>query len=485
MALAYSYDIKYVIIGQDPYPSHIVPYFGSAYSQSRDTQDTPTTRIIYEHFNGPDDNGGLNVRNMIRENWRLIQSGYLFVNSDFSGSHKRTDVERLETYDIMIEYIFSVCVNHKKLGYGTSVTVIGLGTAAHHIAVTVCARLRAAGVSSKATLDGQPARLARLTCGHSKIGVEEAYSCLSATTLRVFRKAAIEWCRVQGSPAYTEQLLKMSSNQNNNLNTVFMTTVSSLIEQLSSHMNASPIIPVDPEDVTNELVIEIGNHGARSTQLFYELACALAADTSVKETISQKIVASAAANSQFKRVTRSIVSSGSQRPAVSVQASVASGSSANLTHSLGTTGTRVSKFSALKGSKSIEGKTDNSNLGGSSRALDFGSKSNPDTNMVAVTTPTTKVRSVPVAMTGYSPVPPTIMSSGSKFSKFRKSSTPRSPPGSTTPASVPRVVTIAPNLSVANPSTGTPPTPTEHVRNVQPRVEKGGLFARLPRKSFE
>ena len=92
MTLAYSYDNKYIIIGQDPYPSHIVPCFGSAYSQSKDTQDTPTTRIIYEHFNGPGDSGGSTVRNMIRENWRLIQNGYLFVNSDFSRSRKRTDI---------------------------------------------------------------------------------------------------------------------------------------------------------------------------------------------------------------------------------------------------------------------------------------------------------------------------------------------------------------------------------------------------------
>ena len=174
----------------------------------------------------------------------------------------------------MTEYIFSVCMNHKKPGYGTSVIVIGLGTAAHHISVAVCDRLRAAGVSGKATLDDQPARLARLTYGHSKIGVEEAYSCLSATTLKVFRKAASEWCRVQGSPVCIEQLLKMSSDQNNNLNTVFMATVSKLIEQLSNHMNASPGIPVDPEEVTNELVIQVGNHGVRSTQLFYELVYA-------------------------------------------------------------------------------------------------------------------------------------------------------------------------------------------------------------------
>jgi len=279
--------------------------------------------------------------------------------------------------------------------------------------------------------------------------------------------------------------LRMSSNQNNNLSTVFMTTVSSLIEQLSSHMNASPVIPADPEDVTNQLIIQIGNHGARSTQLFYELVCALAADTSVKETISQKIVASAAANSQFKKVTQSVVSSGSQKPLPSSQASVASGSNASLTHNLTTTGSRTSKFGALKASRSIEAKPESSNLSGSNRALDFSNNSNPGTAMVVVTTPTTKVRSVPVPKTAYSPVPPSATSSASKFGRFRKSNTPHPSPGVATPRRIPLEVTIGPSSSVVKPPVATPSTPTEHVRNVQPNVVRTGLFARLPRKSFQ
>ncbi len=51
-------------------------------------------------------------------------------------------------------------------------------------------------------------------------------------------------------------------------------------------------------------------------------ACALAADTGVKQTISEKIIASAAANSQFKRPTQSVVSSGVQMPILSSGTSV-------------------------------------------------------------------------------------------------------------------------------------------------------------------
>ena len=39
-----------MVIGSHPYPDHIVPFLGSSYSQEDDTVDTPTTRIIAQHF---------------------------------------------------------------------------------------------------------------------------------------------------------------------------------------------------------------------------------------------------------------------------------------------------------------------------------------------------------------------------------------------------------------------------------------------------
>ena len=348
MVLAYSYNIRYVVIGQNPYPSTIVPWLGSAYSQLSGTKDTPTTQIICEHFNESADAGGLYVRNMIRNNWKLLENGYLFVNSDYAKGRDRSDVEKLEIYDMMVEYIFSVCTGHKVSGCDDSVTIIGLGTAAHHIAVIVAARLRASGIKSKTTLDGQPARLSRLTYGRYKVGTQKAYCCLSATTLRVFRGAAMEWTRIQGSCPYVQELSRMASNENNKLNTVFMSTIATLIEQLSEHMIASPTIPTDPKDVTSELTIEFAKHSQRTTQLFYELACALAADASVKETISQKIVASAAATSQFKRVTQSVVESGCQKPVASSQSSISTDVASLTGQTITTVGTRSSMFDALR-----------------------------------------------------------------------------------------------------------------------------------------
>ncbi len=96
----------------------------------------------------------------------------------------------------------------------------------------------------------------------------------------------------------------------------------SLSLTLSTHISNAPVIPADPVDMTGELTIEIGKHSQETTKLLYHLACALAADTGVKQTISEKIIASAAANSQFKRPTQSVVSSGVQMPIISSGASV-------------------------------------------------------------------------------------------------------------------------------------------------------------------
>ena len=82
--------------------------------------------------------------------------------------------------------------------------------------------------------------------------IEKVYCVLSATELDVFRGAAIEWCPVQGSVGQVERLLKMSSNNNNILNTVFMTTISYLTERFSNHnISNTSTIPTDPNDVTS------------------------------------------------------------------------------------------------------------------------------------------------------------------------------------------------------------------------------------------
>ncbi len=152
-------------------------------------------------------------------------------------------------------------MNHKPCGFDSSIHITGLGTAAHHIAVTLASRLRACGYKViMCTLDGQPARLARLTCGVHRIGKSGAYSCFSSSTKKLFRLAASEWNRVhrvQGVGVCHRSLDTMSDT----IATVFMATISGIMEELSTHISSAPVIPADPVDMTNELIIEIAKDG--------------------------------------------------------------------------------------------------------------------------------------------------------------------------------------------------------------------------------
>jgi hypothetical protein len=232
LVLAYCYKINYVIIGQSPYPDHIVPYMGSAYSQSPGSNDTPTTGVISQHFTN-EDGIDCHVKSMIRNNWQLLERGYLFVNSDYCSRGNRFAIEDMEVYDRTVEYICSVCTSNRHTWCNSKVQIIALGTVAHHIGVLVSSRLRDMGIHTITTLDGQPARLARLTYGGHKVGTCDSYSCLSATTKSVFREATKEWLDVQGAhDECNDNTHAMSESSANTISTVFMATISSLIEQL-------------------------------------------------------------------------------------------------------------------------------------------------------------------------------------------------------------------------------------------------------------
>jgi uracil DNA glycosylase len=385
MMLAYCYKINYVIIGQSPYPDHIVPHMGSAYSQSLGSNDTATTRVICQHFTS--DNGiDSHVRLMIRNNWQLLERGYLFVNSDYCFRSSRSAIEHMEVYDRTVEYICSVCTSNRHTWCNSKVHIIALGTIAHHVGVLVSSRLRAMGIYSVTTLDGQPARLARLTYGGHKVGTCDSYSCLSATTKSVFREATKEWLDVQGGYGqYNYNTHAMSESSANTISTVFMATIGSLIEQLCAHLNTPPPEAHTQEDLTFELFNKHRAYSEKSTRLLYELACALAADTGVKQTISERIIASAAANSQFKRPTESVVSSGAQMPINSPVVSIAARPQSSMGGSVSTPN-RASAFDRIK--SRTPNKANGPPVGAttmSNRSLDHVQSSVPVSNIVTST----------------------------------------------------------------------------------------------------
>ena len=71
MMACFNYRAHIVVIGSHPYPDHIVTFLGSSYSQQDDTVDTPTTRIIAQHFDDDEELESVMGRS-VRESWKTI-----------------------------------------------------------------------------------------------------------------------------------------------------------------------------------------------------------------------------------------------------------------------------------------------------------------------------------------------------------------------------------------------------------------------------
>ena len=110
-------------------------------------------------------------------------------------------------------------------------------------------------------------------------------------------------------------LYTISDSQSNTISTVFMASISKIIEDLVAYIGNDPVTLTYPGEVTPELTIDVAKHSQRTNKFIYDITCAMTADTSVKNTITDRVIASAA-NSQFKKSAESIVSSGSQEPIV-------------------------------------------------------------------------------------------------------------------------------------------------------------------------
>ena len=116
---------------------------------------------------------------MIRDNYRLLERGYVFVNADFFRHSNRHAVEDIEVYDTMVECLCSVCNNRKPITSNGYFHIVALVRTAHHIAVIISNRLKSHSFQSRATLDGKIARLSRLTYGAHKVGyLMPIHACL-------------------------------------------------------------------------------------------------------------------------------------------------------------------------------------------------------------------------------------------------------------------------------------------------------------------
>ena len=88
------YPIDKIVVGSCPYPQNIVPPLRSAYSQTHDSADTPTTRIFSLHFED-----GETAAETLRRSWTLLTQGYLFINADFMPPSMGGGDQHIEFWD--------------------------------------------------------------------------------------------------------------------------------------------------------------------------------------------------------------------------------------------------------------------------------------------------------------------------------------------------------------------------------------------------
>ena len=93
-------------MGLHPYQDIIVPFLGSSYAQLGGTWDTPTTRIIGQHFQDYCDLRPLIVR-CDRKSWKTIKAGCVCLNTSYdSGSaNVSTSVMHIKRLHYSIEFI--------------------------------------------------------------------------------------------------------------------------------------------------------------------------------------------------------------------------------------------------------------------------------------------------------------------------------------------------------------------------------------------
>ena len=98
------YNIKTIIVGQTPYNSDIVPYYGAAFLQTESSIDTATTKTFSLHFPGK----SLACK-FIRSTWTLLPSGYVFVNADYFLAYMNggnTDPDCVIRVSTTVEFLF-------------------------------------------------------------------------------------------------------------------------------------------------------------------------------------------------------------------------------------------------------------------------------------------------------------------------------------------------------------------------------------------
>jgi hypothetical protein len=106
MMACFHYRINTIVIGSHPYPDSIVPHLGASYSQRHNTLDMPTTCIIAQHF-WNDDEMRLLIAQCIRESWKTIRAGCIWLNASYSSmpTESTTNMASMKRLHYTVEFI--------------------------------------------------------------------------------------------------------------------------------------------------------------------------------------------------------------------------------------------------------------------------------------------------------------------------------------------------------------------------------------------
>jgi len=200
MIACFNYKIRDIVIGSHPYPDHIVPHYGSAYSQQYNTNDTPTTEIIGQHFSDSPELRS-DILSCIRGSWKTIACGCIWLNASYANSltdtHSAVMANKRLRY--MIEFI-CVLLQEQTESYKTmSFTFLTMGQQGLFVASSVSQRLRCHNIRCTIVQSGQPAQLSRITYNEDLIGVHSNYTCITQSAKTQLMRIARSYRSAQGT----------------------------------------------------------------------------------------------------------------------------------------------------------------------------------------------------------------------------------------------------------------------------------------------
>jgi len=200
MVACFNYRVNTVVIGSHPYPDNVVPFLGASYAQQHGTPDTPTTRIIGQHFQDDPELRSLVVR-CVRESWKTIKGGCIWLNASYYAvsNKKSTPVMNLKRLQYTVEFICTLLTTQATSYRDKVFTLLAVGKEALYVASSVKQRLLHHNITCTVIQSGQPAQLSRITYNRDLVGAHSNYVCIPPSAKKVLARIAKIYTSVQGT----------------------------------------------------------------------------------------------------------------------------------------------------------------------------------------------------------------------------------------------------------------------------------------------